>query len=177
MFVSQVGPRSRHVSREERHGAARCIRLSFPLLRHQPEAEIIRTLAHEMIHQWQYDIKKKCPNHGRDFSEMMLRMNQDGLGITIRHTLYEEVEKFCKYRWRCVACGMTYPRQRRTISPRRHRCGICSGPLREVFGSDQEERREPLSEAVHSISPMCRQSNQFEENLSPQQLAFNFSGY
>ena len=42
MFVSQVGPRSQYVSREERHGSARCIRLSFPLLRDQPETEIVR---------------------------------------------------------------------------------------------------------------------------------------
>ena len=174
MFVSQVGPRSRHVSREERHGSARCIRLSLPLLRDQPEAEIIRTLAHEMIHQWQYDIKKKCPNHGQDFSQRMIRMNEDGLGISIRHTLHQEVDRFCKYLWTCVACGMTYRRQRRTISPRRHRCGNCSGTLEEVLLRTEEKFETPTFETVHSIPSICKQQSQPVNNQLPQQLVLNF---
>jgi predicted SprT family Zn-dependent metalloprotease len=90
------------------------------------------TLAHEMIHQWQYDILKRRPNHGMDFRRMMTRMNQDGLGITIYHSLGKEVAALAKYAWRCQQCGSIYRRQRRTIQPRRHFCGSCRGPLREL---------------------------------------------
>ena len=108
------------------------IRLSAPLLRNQPESEIIRTLAHEMIHQWQYDVRKRRPNHGSDFREMMAIMNGDGLGITVRHSLDHQVEALNKYAWECSRCGKAYHRQRRTISPRRHQCGKCRGPLMEI---------------------------------------------
>ena len=94
--------------------------LSAPLLRDQSKEEIIRTLAHEMIHQWQYDVKKRWPNHGPDFQEVMARMNRDGLGITVRHSLNEQVDRLTRYAWQCRDCGMTYRRQRRTISPARH---------------------------------------------------------
>ena len=90
------------------------------------------TLAHEMIHQWQYDILKRRPNHGADFRRMMAKMNRDGLGITIYHSLGSAVAALAQYAWRCQHCGCMYQRQRRTIQPRRHRCGSCRGPLREL---------------------------------------------
>ncbi|HEX2056407.1 MAG TPA: SprT-like domain-containing protein, partial [Nitrospiraceae bacterium] len=90
------------------------------------------TLAHEMIHQWQYDILKRRPNHGADFRRMMSRMNQDGLRITIYHSMYQEVDALARYVWRCRQCGYLYRRHRRTIQPRRHQCGACRGPLQEV---------------------------------------------
>ncbi len=132
LFVSQVGPRSRWVSSVYRHGAARVIRLSAPLLRGQPESELQGTLAHEMIHQWEFDIRKRRPSHGPTFREMMDRMNEAGLGITIRHQLNETVEALNRYAWQCVRCGMAYHRQRRTIVPARHLCSRCRGALVEV---------------------------------------------
>jgi len=175
MFISQVGPRNQRVSKEERHGAARRIRLSSPLLQDQPESEIVRTLAHEMIHQWQYDIKKRYPNHGQDFYEMMARMNQDRLGITVRHTLDREVEKLSKYLWRCCACGTSYRRQRRTISARRHRCGQCYGRLEEVLLNAPVAEQERLFDAVCFFTPSSRQhSSQHSKHVSPQQLVFDF---
>ncbi|GJL53631.1 MAG: hypothetical protein NPIRA02_07630 [Nitrospirales bacterium] len=177
MFISQVGPRSQHVSREERHGAARRIRLSAPLLQDQPESEIIRTLAHEMIHQWQYDIKKRYPNHGPDFYEVMARMNQDGLGITVRHTLDHEVEKLSKYLWRCLACGTSYRRQRRSISSRRHRCGKCYGRLEEVLLNVSALESHPSVESecifISSQENSLKKSKRSEVE-QPQQLAFDF---
>ena len=133
IFVSQVGPRSRRINPEEGPGTERLIRLSLPLLHNQTESEIVRTLAHEMIHQWQYDIRKRRPTHGSDFLAVMARMNQDGLGITIRHSLDQEVDDLARYAWRCTRCGKGYRRQRRTISPHRHRCGSCRGALEEVL--------------------------------------------
>ena len=39
----------------------------FPLLSGQSFEEMRGTLAHEMIHQWQFDVKKYCPSHGGNF--------------------------------------------------------------------------------------------------------------
>jgi predicted SprT family Zn-dependent metalloprotease len=113
-------------------GERRLIRLSSPLLRDQPPEELIGTLAHEMIHQWQYDILKRRPDHGPEFHGMMTIMNRDGLGITIRHSLEKAVHALTKYTWRCTGCGRDYHRQRKTIRPGRHRCGECLGKLREL---------------------------------------------
>ncbi len=132
LFVSEVGPRSRWVSSAYRHGAARVIRLSAPLLRGQPESELLGTLAHEMIHQWEFDIRRRRPSHGPTFREMMDRMNAEGLGITIRHQLNESVDALNRYAWECIRCGMAYHRQRRTIVPARHLCSRCRGALVEV---------------------------------------------
>ncbi|HEX5126338.1 MAG TPA: SprT-like domain-containing protein, partial [Rhodocyclaceae bacterium] len=98
----------------------------------QPHDELIGTLAHEMIHQWQYDILKRRPDHGPEFHRMMAVMNRDGLGITIRHSLEKAVHALTKYTWRCTDCGRDYHRQRKTIRPGRHRCGECLGALCEL---------------------------------------------
>lgn len=132
LFVSQIGPRSWWASREYRQGAARVIRLSAPLLCDQPEEELRRTLAHEMIHQWQFDIRRHRPSHGAEFREMMHRMNVAGLGVTVRHQLNVAVQSHNRYAWQCVQCGMAYHRQRRTIIPTRHICSRCRGKLEEV---------------------------------------------
>jgi predicted SprT family Zn-dependent metalloprotease len=129
MFVSHVGPCPRNLSSLLQR---RLIRLSIPLLRDQPEEEIIRTLAHEMIHQWQFDVLKRRPNHGADFQRMKEVLNRAGYGITVRHDLESAVLSFSRYAWRCVRCGTGYHRQRRTIRPAVHRCGVCRGRLREI---------------------------------------------
>jgi predicted SprT family Zn-dependent metalloprotease len=129
MFVSRSGPRSPLTAA----GAGqRMIRLSTPLLHRQPYDELVNTLAHEMIHQWQFDLLKRRPNHGRDFCRKMAEMNRQGLQITIHHSLEDAVQRLAKYAWRCVRCGRAYERQRRTIRPGHHRCGACEGPLQEV---------------------------------------------
>ncbi|HJR76349.1 MAG TPA: SprT family zinc-dependent metalloprotease [Nitrospiraceae bacterium] len=138
LFYSRYGPRTRmtHASHADRD--RRVIRLSLPLFRQlysrrQPgDDELIATLAHEMIHQWQYDLLKRRPNHGTDFRRMMRRMNEDGLQITVYHSLEREIDALARYVWRCRQCGYTYRRRRRTIQPRRHRCGVCRGPLQEL---------------------------------------------
>lgn len=136
MFVSHVGPRARQDGVVDTRSGRRLIRLSLPLLRDQPEEEMIATLAHEMIHQWQYDILKRRPNHGRDFRCLMELMNRDGLGVTIGHSLDKAVQALAKYAWRCQQCGRDYRRQRRSIRPSRHRCGVCRGKLRELLPAE-----------------------------------------
>ena len=167
LFVSQVGPRNQWVSSAYRHGDARVIRLSAPLLREQSEAELRGTLAHEMIHQWEFDIRKRRPSHGPTFREMMDRMNEAGLEITIRHQLHKTVESLNRYAWQCVHCGMTYHRQRRTIVPSRHLCSSCRGALVEIeversLGSGSGKVEEPQIAGLPS------------EQVEPEQLCFGF---
>jgi hypothetical protein len=138
LFSSLVGPRSPAPSTE---GPRRHIRLSLPLLgrlaKTTPfaEQEILNTLAHEMIHQWQYDILKRRPGHGWDFLRKMTEMNRSGLvGITLYHALDEQVRAVARYRWRCQQCQRDYHRARRTIHEHRHRCGACRGRLELVEG-------------------------------------------
>ena len=171
LFVSQVGPRSRWVSFLFRHGDARVIRLSSALLRGESEDELQRTLAHEMIHQWEFDIRKRRPSHGPIFREMMDRMNAEGLGITIRHQLNANVQAWNRYAWQCMNCGMAYHRQRRTIVPSRHLCGRCRGSLKEV---SMEQSQRPSSDMLPEpcVEP-CLEAQEHEP-LQRGQLQFDF---
>ena len=136
LFLYTVGPRAPMIS-SETFAKHRLIRLSIPLLYNQPAAEVRGTLAHEMIHQWQYDVRKRRPDHGEDFHRVMATMNGAGLGVTIRHSLTGNVTGLFRYTWHCVRCGRVYHRHRRTIRPSRHRCGACAGSLRESPRQDQ----------------------------------------
>ena len=150
MFVSRRGPKPRLDQEGLRPPITREIRLSLPLLQQvvqtsdYGEQEIVNTLAHEMIHQWQFDILKRRPNHRQDFLRKMTEMNRDGaLAITIYHTLQKEVLALTRFAWRCRQCGRLYQRQRRTIQPRRHHCGICRGALQELRSVDQTQLEAP----------------------------------
>lgn len=139
LFASRVGPRT-NVPEQSRQGLhRRCIRLSLPLVRRLAterlpyEQVILNTLAHEMIHQWQYDILKRRPDHGPDFRRKMREINRHGLlSITIYHSLSNEARSLARHAWRCQWCGEVYRRRRRTIHPRRHVCALCRGPLKEA---------------------------------------------
>ncbi len=139
MFVSRVGPRAKTDQEPDTRPERRLIRLSWPLLHSLSERtpfaeqEIVSTLAHEMIHQWQFDVLKRRPDHGLDFLRKMTEMNRSGLvGVTTYHALGRDVQALSRYAWRCQQCGRVYRRHRRSIEPRRHRCGQCLGPLREL---------------------------------------------
>ena len=143
MFVSRTGPRSSWGESSGPKPEKREIRLSLPLLApllaRTPfgNTELVSTLAHEMIHQWQYDVLKRRPNHGPDFLRKMREMNRAGsLAITVYHALKQEVQALSRFAWRCGRCGRIYRRQRRTIQPRRHHCASCRGALHEVESSD-----------------------------------------
>ena len=174
MFVSRRGPRPRLDLDGLRPPTRREIRLSLPLLQQVSqrseygEQEIRSTLAHEMIHQWQYDILKRRPNHGANFLRKMTEMNQDGtLAITIYHSLQKEVLALTQFAWRCRQCGRVYRRQRRTIQPRRHHCGICRGLLQELVGSISRIPTDSERASLTRVPPSQR-------HLQPLQLSFTF---
>jgi predicted SprT family Zn-dependent metalloprotease len=160
MFVSRVGPRSKTSAAHDR-----VIRLSTPLLQQQPHDEIVNTLAHEMIHQWQFDLLKRRPNHGPDFCRKMAEMNGRGLHITIHHTLEDAVQRLSRYAWKCDHCGRAYERQRRTIRPGHHRCGACRGPLTEL----------PVRPMVTVQQPKCLSDRTAAHRAGPVQLDLQFS--
>jgi predicted SprT family Zn-dependent metalloprotease len=174
MFVSRTGPRSSWGDGVK--ASKREIRLSIPLLTplmlRTPfgENELVSTLAHEMIHQWQYDILKRRPNHGPDFLRKMREMNRDGtLAVTVYHALKKEVQALSRFAWRCGRCGRIYRRQRRTIQPRRHHCGSCRGALQEV--SSRDLARAAASE-TSSVAPrrLSELPGQLELDFSPATL-------
>jgi hypothetical protein len=173
MFVSRGGPRSawREVAARS---PRREIRLSLPLLTsllgrsRYGSNELVSTLAHEMIHQWQYDILKRRPNHGPDFLRKMTEMNRDGeLAVTIYHALQQEVLALAKFAWRCRQCGRVYRRQRKTIQPRRHHCGNCRGPLHELYPSDVNRHA--------SIDNARKDPSSTPEDKLQEQLQLDFS--
>lgn len=171
MFVSRGGPRPRPFDESHQNRTKREIRLSEPLMRrlaeHTPyaEQELLNTLAHEMIHQWQFDILKRKPNHGADFVRKMTEMNRSGLvAITIYHSLHKEVQALAQFAWRCKDCGRIYRRQRKTIQPQRHLCGTCRGALQELPRLQHIPVTPPSQNPLPPIAPLC----------PPQQLALTW---
>lgn len=159
MFVSRGGPRPRLENLLAPQRIRREIRLSEPLLTQlsertpYAEQELLNTLAHEMIHQWQFDVLKRKPNHGPDFLRKMTEMNRSGLvSITTYHSLQKEVLALARFAWRCTGCGRVYRRQRKTIEPRRHVCGACRSPLLELPRRWPEEAAPP-AQAGPGIPP------------------------
>lgn len=157
MFVSRGGPRPRQFDEPNPNRTKREIRLSEPLMARLAERtpyagqELLNTLAHEMIHQWQFDVLKRRPNHGPDFLRKMTEMNRSGLvSITIYHSLQKEVQALSRFAWRCTDCGRIYRRQRKTIQPRRHLCGSCRGALQELPMVQRGAATAPLSSPVTS---------------------------
>src|ERR1051325_7186723 len=166
MFLSRVGPRAR-LGGVPLPGPPRVLRLSLPLLQNEPYREVVGTLAHEMIHQWQYDILKRRPNHGAEFLRKMTEMNRNGaLAITIYHTLQQEVLALMRFAWRCRQCGRVYRRQRRTIQPKRHHCGICRGSLQEL-GTVSRVPSDFERSSYRTVPPA-------RPPLQPLQLSFTF---
>lgn len=137
MFACRVRARTSHRLALGQH--LREIRLSLPLFERlakrtrYAEQELLNTLAHEMIHQWQFDVLNRRPDHGLEFLQKMTEINRSGeVAITTYHSLEAEVIALSRFAWRCKDCGHIYRRQRKTIHPKRHHCGVCHGPLQDL---------------------------------------------
>jgi predicted SprT family Zn-dependent metalloprotease len=182
MFACREGPKTfyplalTHRRRE--------IRLSLPLFEQlaartpYAEQELLNTLAHEMIHQWQFDVLKRRPDHGLEFLRKMTQMNRSGeVAVTTYHTLEKEVMALSKFAWRCQDCGRLYRRHRRTIQPKRHHCGSCRGPLQELVASTQLIEDRPTPDSTQASDPLPQAARPTELGRAPEQLALEFTGW
>jgi predicted SprT family Zn-dependent metalloprotease len=180
MFACRQGPKTfyplamRNNSRE--------IRLSLPLFEQlaartpYAEQELLNTLAHEMIHQWQFDVLKRRPDHGLEFLRKMTLMNRSGeVAITTYHTLEKEVMALSKFAWRCRDCGRLYRRHRRTIQPKRHHCGACHGTLQELVSPTQliDDRSSPY--VMHASDATVQPAKSSRSGRTPEQLTLDLT--
>lgn len=145
LFTCRGGPRTSYPNLP--NASRREIRLSRPLFDQlavripQVEQELINTLAHEMIHQWQFDVLKQRPDHGVAFLRKMTQINRSGeVAVTTYHSLEKEVIALSRFTWQCIDCGRLYRRQRKTIQPQRHHCGACRGTLRELVSKPAQHK-------------------------------------
>ena len=162
MFTCRGGPRTSYADLPRT--SRREIRLSRPLFEQlavrmpQVEQELMNTLAHEMIHQWQFDILKRRPDHGLAFLRKMTQINRSGeIAVTTYHSLEKEVSALSRFAWQCVTCGRLYRRQRKTIQPQRHYCGACRGTLQELVPKPAKHKDGPspfIGEAPDPLSPL-----------------------
>lgn len=180
MFACRQGPRTfSPLAMTNRH---REIRLSLPLFEQlaagtpYAEQELLNTLAHEMIHQWQFDVLKHRPDHGLEFLRKMTQINRSGeVAVTTYHSLEKEVIALSKFTWRCQGCGRLYRRHRRTIQPKRHHCGSCRGSLQEILSPTQliEDRPKPyLTPSLDSSPPSTRPAG---SDRAPEQLTLTLT--
>lgn len=152
------------------------IRLSLPLFERlaqrtqYAEQELLNTLAHEMIHQWQFEVLHHRPDHGLEFSRKMTEINRYGeVAITTYHSLEAEVIALSRFAWRCKDCGHIYRRHRKTIHPKRHHCGACQGPLQELIPLSRAvippsfSTPAPFPRATPQASPPPRSVSRFEQ--------------
>jgi predicted SprT family Zn-dependent metalloprotease len=180
MFACREGPKAfspltlTHSRRE--------IRLSLPLFEQltartpYAEQELLNTLAHEMIHQWQFDVLKRRPDHGLDFLRKMAQMNRTGtVAVTTYHTLEKEVMALAKFAWRCQDCGRLYRRHRRTIQPKRHHCGSCRGALQELVSPTQLIEDRPTPYLTRALDSSIRSTRPAGLGQTPEQLTLELT--
>lgn len=136
----------------------RClIRLSYPLFQDLSATPLLadtalrETIAHEMIHQWQFQVLHKTPNHGTTFRQLMHQMNAAGLAVSVYHRYGAHTHRLIRFVWACQACGLQYPRQRKSIDPRRHRCGRCRGMLTQIDQDASDRQANTTHRANHSL--------------------------
>ncbi|MDH5741182.1 MAG: SprT-like domain-containing protein [Nitrospira sp.] len=171
MFASRGGPRT------STGQGSREIRLSLPLFvkladrTPYAEQELLNTLAHEMIHQWQFDLLKRRPDHGLAFLRKMAEMNRTGeVAITTYHSLEQEVLALSRFTWRCNDCGRVYRRQRKTIQPGHHHCGVCRGTLHELLSPIFTVESQPVGTVPQQSLPVSPSARPHRRRAKPHQL-------
>jgi len=171
MFASRGGPRT------STGQGNREIRLSLPLFvkladrTPYAEQELLNTLAHEMIHQWQFDLLKRRPDHGLAFLRKMAEMNRTGeVAITTYHSLEQEVLALSRFTWRCNDCGRVYRRQRKTIQPGHHHCGVCRGTLHELLSPIFTVESQPVGTVPQQSLPVSPSARPHRRRAKPHQL-------
>lgn len=157
VFVGYRGA-SLSVPPGEKGRVERClIRLSSPLFQNLSATPLLadtalhETIAHEMIHQWQFQVLHKTPNHGTTFRQLMHQMNAAGLAVSVYHRYAVHTRRLIRFVWACQACGLQYPRQRKSIDPRHHRCGRCRGMLVQIDQGEPDRQANTTHPANHSF--------------------------
>lgn len=180
MFTCREGPKT--FSRLAMANSRREIRLSLPLFERlaartpYAEQELLNTLAHEMIHQWQFDVLKRRPDHGLEFLRKMTQINRTGeVAITTYHSLEQEVIALSKFAWRCQDCGRLYRRHRRTIQPKRHQCGSCRGMLQELVSPTQLIETRPKPYHTHGSDSSLRSGGPNRPGRTQEQLTLELT--
>ena len=180
MFTCRQGPKTFYSLAMT--NTRREIRLSLPLFEQlaartpYAEQELLNTLAHEMIHQWQFDVLKRRPDHGLEFLRRMTQMNRSGeVAVTTYHSLEKEVIALSKFAWRCQDCGRLYRRHRRTIQPTRHHCGACRGPLQELVSPTQLIEDRPMPYPTHALDLSARSAGPTTLGRAPEQLTLELT--
>ena len=80
------------------------VRLSAPLLRLRPRADLVNTLLHEMIHAYLFVTDNYADHsaHGPNFLSHAKRINSSsGTNITVYHTFHDEVDVYRTHVWKC----------------------------------------------------------------------------
>ncbi|MBS0149360.1 MAG: SprT-like domain-containing protein [Nitrospira sp.] len=177
MFSSRGGPRAAFT-----HRNCRQIRLSlllFEQLTHRTPSikqELRNTLAHEMIHQWQFDILKRRPDHGLAFLRKMKQINGSGdVAVTTYHSLEKEVIALSRFSWQCLDCGRLYRRQRKTIQPQRHHCGACRGTLQELTSEPARHTDDGRPSTGQASKSRARPRPPQNPTSSPKQLTLELA--
>jgi predicted SprT family Zn-dependent metalloprotease len=180
MFTCREGPKTFYTAAMT--NSRREIRLSLPLFEQlaartpYAEQELLNTLAHEMIHQWQFDVLKRRPDHGLEFLRKMTQMNRSGeVAVTTYHSLEKEVIALSKFAWRCRDCGRLYRRHRRTIQPKRHNCGVCRGQLQELVSPAQLMEDRPTPYLPHPLDLLPRPPKPAELDRAAEQLTLDLN--
>jgi SprT-like domain-contaning protein Spartan len=90
-----------------KHSGYCVIKLSEPLLRLRPRADMIDTLLHEMIHAYLFVTEGNTDRdgHGPAFLAHADRINAaQGSSITVYHNFCDEVDHYRVHWWRCDRC-------------------------------------------------------------------------
>ena len=180
MFTCHEGPKTFYAPGVT--NGRREIRLSLPLFEQlaartpYAEQELLNTLAHEMIHQWQFDVLRRRPDHGLEFLRKMTQMNRSGeVAVTTYHSLEKEVVALSKFAWRCRDCGRLYRRHRRTIQPKRHHCGVCRGQLQELVSPTQLVEDRPTPYPSYPLDLLPRSPKPAGLGRAPEQLTLDLN--
>lgn len=180
MFTCRESPKTFYTLAST--NSRREIRLSLPLFEQlaartpYAEQELLNTLAHEMIHQWQFDVLNRRPDHGLEFLRKMTQINRSGeVAVTTYHTLEKEVIALSKFAWQCRECGRLYRRHRRTIQPKRHHCGACQGELLELVSPTQLIEERPMPSLMHASGSSPRSPAPIRLGRAPEQLTLDWT--
>ena len=180
MFTCRGGPRTSYPNLPST--GRREIRLSRPLFEQLAarmsyvEQELINTLAHEMIHQWQFDVLKRRPDHGLAFLRKMRQINSSGeVAVTTYHSLEKEVIALSRFAWQCIKCGRLYRRQRKTIQPQRHHCGACRGTLQELTSEPVQHKKDHHPSADQASEARTQPRPPQNPTRSPEQLTLKLA--